>query len=113
ILPPPRLALPRLVFAGRHPRHRRPVLPCPPPPDAARAQPNVGGRRRLPRRVPEDPAARVRPHAATRLPTAAPSPLAGALRQVLAEVPRSLPAQPGQPALRPAPAPLLRPEPPG
>src|SRR5690606_15863840 len=46
-----------------------------------------------------------------RLAAPPPAPVAGAVRAVVPPLPRVLPAQPGQPPLRPAPEALLRPEP--
>ena len=65
------------------------------------------------RRVHADPAARVRPCRPACLSAAPAARVAAALRQVVHQVPRVVPAEPGQQEVRPAPAPLVCAEPSG
>src|SRR5205823_13882262 len=64
-------------------------------------------------RMPAHPAPRGRARAAGIISTATPASLAGAVRPIVYPLPRLLPAEPGKPPLRPAPAALVRAEPSG
>ena len=80
-LPSARVALQRVVLAGRRARLRDPVLPGAPAPHAPRAQHDARGRGRHARRVHAHPAPRVRPRAPARLSRCTAAALAPALRQ--------------------------------
>ena len=112
-VPPPCLALVRLVHARRRAGDRHPPLSGAPAADEARALADARGRGRQSPGVPAHPAPRVRARHPARLPARSPRRVAPALRQPDSQVPRGLPAQPREPALRAAPAALLRQEPSG
>src|SRR5262245_29823837 len=107
------LDLQRVVQPERYARDRDPVLSGPPPPDAAREEDDhrrggwdvVG--------VHEHSAPRGRPRGAAFLSAASPAALAAVVRAVVAALSALLPAEPGEPPFRAAPAPMVRAEPSG
>ena len=111
-LPAARLALRRVVLARRRARLRHSVLPRASAPHAARAQPDA---RRRGRHARPSACGSCGTSAATRSSTPTSCTAAARWQRLFGNsstaLPQGLPPEPGEPALRPAPAPLVRAEP--
>src|SRR5712672_1286487 len=103
----------RMVQPGRCARHCDSLLSRPSPPDETREENDARGRGRHLVRVHGHSPSRDGPCCAACLPAATPPALAAIVRPVLETLPALLPAQSGQPALCPAPSPLVCAEPSG
>ena len=107
-VPPARVAVGGMVFAGRRAGHRGAVLPGASAPRAARAPHDAQGRGRQRRERDAHPAPRSRPRHRHRLPAAPAQALARSVRPGVAAVSGYLHGAARQPPLRAAPGRLVR-----
>src|SRR5262249_9784828 len=107
------LDLERMVQPGQYAGHRVPLLSRASAADAAREEEDPRRRRRHLVGVHEHPAPRSRARGAARLSAAPPASLAAAVRTIPEALSEVLPAEPVQPAFRPASAAVVRAEPSG